>query len=62
MIRQHKIIQRLSLCLLLSFIMSIHNKAFGQYQVGDTVGDFTLTSIYGEKISLFDFQVKHRKA
>ena len=27
-----------------------------QYQVGDTVGDFTLNDAYGTPVSLYDYQ------
>ena len=58
MIGQGKKPLLLSLYFLCLLMLSISNSAIGQYKVGDTVVDFTLTSINGEEISLFDYRGK----
>ena len=47
----------LALCGLMAAVLAAA-PAQAQYQVGDTVGDFTLNDASGTPVSLFDYQGK----
>ena len=50
--------QRVKLCVVFISLLLFIVPAFvyGQYAVGDTVVDFTATTVTGEEISLFDYK------